>query len=237
MRLLNNTIGCLVWLVIVAFGCAQQLAAQSAAEDAGRPGKAVLLGAADRAIAIVERSSAEYLKQRECFSCHHQSMSIMALMDARSRGLKVDMANLHQQVKRTLEHLKRGEADYRQGKGQGGGVDTSAYALMALAAAKVPPNETTDAVVHYLLQIHSAKKHWSVTGDRPPTQSKDISTTAGAMRSLAAYFRSVDSQAAHAPLDQLAKRVSDCDLWLAKLQPTETEERVFGSLVPSRASI
>ena len=190
--------------------------------------------AATRAIQIVEKSSAEYLKQRECFSCHHQAMSIFALMDARAHGLKVDMQNLHQQVRRTREHLERGQADYRQGKGQGGGVDTAGYALSALSAAGLPRNETTDAVAHYLLEIHSAKKHWACSSNRPPTESSDISTTAMAMRGLATYFNPQDLESAEgtraidrtAP-ERLRKRIEDCDQWLAKQKPADTEERVF----------
>ena len=193
--------------------------------------------AAARAIQIVEKSSAEYLKQRECFSCHHQAMSIFALVEARSRGLQLDMPNLHQQVRRTQEHLERGKADYRQGKGQGGGVDTAGYALSALSAAGVPRNETTDAVAHYLLEIHSAKKHWACSSNRPPTESSDISTTAMAMRALATYFNPQDLESAEGTrvidrtaTERLRKRIEDCDQWLTKQKATDTEERVFSHL-------
>lgn len=238
----------LLWLSVLApIACGQaDQPGVTAPGDATEspPNHAQLQSAAQRAIQVIERSSAEYLKQRECFSCHHQAMSIMALMEARPRGLKIDMHNLHQQVQRTVEHLKRGEADYRQGKGQGGGVDTSGYALSALAAAGVPRSDTTDAVVHYLLEIHSAKKHWSVTGDRPPTQSCDLSTTSVAMRGLAYYFDAANAIAGEKskgenensqntisaivrnPTELLKKRIEDCDVWLEKQKPANTEERV-----------
>ncbi len=233
------------WLLLAASTPAQETQPALRADDAQRTASRDSVGveqlriASQKAIQIVESSSAEYLKQRECFSCHHQAMSIMALMEARTRGLKVDMQNLERQVARTLEHLKRGQADYRQAKGQGGGVDTAGYALSALDAAKVPRNETTDAVTHYLLEIHSAKKHWSCSSNRPPTESSDISTTAVALRGLATYFNPSDIANSSAASDagsassvtprteQLERRLRDCDTWLARQSPADTEERVF----------
>ncbi len=197
------------------------------AKGDGEVDAAALRAATARAIEIVEKSSAEYLKQRECFSCHHQAMSIMALMEARTRGLKFDMPNLQAQVQRTLDHLRRGEADYRQAKGQGGGVDTAGYALTALSAAAVAPNETTDAVVHYLLEIHSAKKHWSCSSNRPPTESNDISTTAVAMKGLAKFAAPSIEKDKEEKKSKLVQRITDCDQWLARQKPSDTEERVF----------
>ncbi len=155
----------------------------------------------------------------------------MALTTAFDRGLQVDLPNLKQQVERTQTHLDRGAADYRQGKGQGGGVDTSGYALLGLWLAEVPQNETTSAVVHYLLQIHRDKKHWACTGDRPPTQTSDLSTTAVAMLGLEHYFDASPSELTPNPMNQFIKRISDCDEWLATQKPVDTEQRVFRLII------
>jgi len=197
------------------------------------------------ALKLIEYSSAVYLRERECFSCHHQAMSIMTLMLARQHSFQFDHANLTAQVTRSIEHLQRGEEQYRLGKGQGGGVDTAGYALLGLAAADYPPNKTTDAVVEYLLQIHAESRRWNCSSNRPPTEANDITTSTLALRGLAEFARSADgspqSDAVASATDakektasdtkdvaqRVAQRRSDCQKWLSSKEPVDTEERVF----------
>ncbi|MGN6544634.1 MAG: hypothetical protein ACTHK7_06275, partial [Aureliella sp.] len=173
-----------------------------------------------RALRLIEKSSAEYLRQRECFSCHHQALPILTFIEARNRGLSVDGENLARQVDRTVEHLRRGEEQYKQGQGQGGRVDTAGYALLGLAAAGYPPDHTTDAVVEYLLQANADKKHWVCSSNRPPTEANDITTSTLALRGLAAF--APESQA-----ERAGERREACEKWLADKTPKDNEERVF----------
>src|SRR4051794_20298932 len=57
--------------------------------------------ALEKAIPLVERSAAEYTRQRNCFSCHHQGMPAFALVAARAEGFKIDEAALQQQLEFT----------------------------------------------------------------------------------------------------------------------------------------
>ncbi len=109
MRSINYWMTNLLWLLLLTATTSAQSVDKPSTAQASSITSSDLKAAAQRAIKIVELSSAEYLKQRECFSCHHQAMSIFALMEARTRGLTFDMPNLHQQVRRTLEHLERGQ--------------------------------------------------------------------------------------------------------------------------------
>ncbi len=202
------------------------------------------------ALKLIEHSSAVYLRERDCFSCHHQAMSIMTLMLARQYSFQIDYANITAQVTRSIEHLQRGEEQYRLGKGQGGGVDTAGYALLGLAAAGYPPNKTTDAVVEYLLQIHAESGHWKCSSNRPPTEASDITTSALALRGLAEFARSADAspqsdavagdamvttkgakEKTASDIQGFAQRVAqrriDCQKWLSSKEPVDTEERVF----------
>lgn len=182
--------------------------------------KDTLVRHAQLSLQLIEHSSAVYLRERECFSCHHQSMSILTLMSARGRGLKVDHDNLERQVKRTIERLELGKEQYKQGQGQGGKVDTAGYALWGLAEAGLPPNSTTDAVIEYLLQTHKDDKHWVCSSNRPPTESSDITTSALALRGLSAF-------AAEEQASRVSERRQACAQWLAENPPRDTEERVF----------
>lgn len=177
----------------------------------------------DRAIKLIEHSSGVYLKERECFSCHHQAMSILTLVDARARGFEINHDNLVQQVKRTIEHLRRGEAQYKLGQGQGGRVDTAGYALWGLSAVQWPRDSTTAAVTEYLLQANASSRHWVCSSNRPPTEASDVTTSALALKGLSNYVEEID----HVRAD---KRRASCKTWLLGHDAKDNEERVFALL-------
>ena len=45
--------------------------------------------AAQRAIPLIEKSAAIYTQERDCFSCHHQALTVMTLSRAKLAGLSV----------------------------------------------------------------------------------------------------------------------------------------------------
>src|SRR5687768_16395210 len=57
--------------------------------------------AVEKALPLLEKSSAEYTRQRGCFSCHHQAMPVFALSIARAHGFPVDETNFQAQLKFT----------------------------------------------------------------------------------------------------------------------------------------
>ncbi len=176
-----------------------------------------------KGLKLIESSSAESLKQRECFSCHHQAMSILSLTAADRRGFVIDRENYLAQIQRTMEHLQRGKDQYLQGQGQGGKVDTAGYALLALAASRTHSNETTAAVVEYLLQSGKRQGYWDCSSNRPPTESTDITTTAVAIHGLQSYSSDIVRERSHAQLKSTKS-------WLEKFKPRDNEERVFALL-------
>ncbi len=86
----------------------------------------------ERALPLLEIASSGSADQRTCFTCHSQALPIFALTEAQRHGFHVDSENLERQIQHTIKHLERGREQYDQGKGQGGGVDTSGYALWSL---------------------------------------------------------------------------------------------------------
>src|SRR5688500_14413578 len=61
--------------------------------------------AATRAVRLIDRSSANFLTTRACFSCHTQTLSTMVLRDARKVGIEIDEANFTRQYRRAIEDL------------------------------------------------------------------------------------------------------------------------------------
>ena len=76
--------------------------------------------AATRAVRLIDRTSANFLTTRACFTCHTQTLSAMVLRDARDVGIEIDEANFKRQYERAIEDLSSTR------------VDAKGYALWAL---------------------------------------------------------------------------------------------------------
>jgi prenyltransferase beta subunit len=176
--------------------------------------------AIEKSLPLIEKSTAEYLKQRQCFSCHHQAMGVIALAEVRERGFKIDEENFTAQVDRVATHLKGGKENFLKGNGQGGQADSAAYALWTLAVGKQKADETTAAVAEYLLKRDKDTGHWRRSGNRPPSEASDFATTALAIRGLRDF--GTEAQA-----ERIAERKKQALDWLLKTKTVDTEDRVF----------
>jgi N-acyl-D-amino-acid deacylase len=176
--------------------------------------------AVQRSIPLIEKSAAEYRERRQCFACHHQALPVLMLTEARRRGFTIDEENLERQLDHTAAHLKRGEENYRSGQGQGGKADTAGWALWTLETGGRKADETTTAVVQFLLNWQADQDHWRAAGNRPPTEASAFTTTYVAVRGLAS-FGAAEQQ------DQIAKRRESALKWLLAAEPKDTEDRVF----------
>lgn len=145
---------------------------------------AKLNDAVARALALLETASAGSAEERTCFTCHSQAHPVLAIVEARRRGFRIDEANLARQVSHTAEHLNRGRQDYLQGRGQGGKSDTAGYALWTLEAGSFDNPETTGPVVTWLLGQQRAAGNWQRSSDRPPSEASHFATTYVALKGI-----------------------------------------------------
>ena len=176
--------------------------------------------AISNALPMLEAGSRGSADKRECFTCHSQAIPVFALLEAKRQGFNVSDENLSRQLKHTYDHLQRGLANYRQGKGQGGDVLTAGYALWTLDEGKWPADEVSDAVSNYLLDTQADLRHWRHRGSRPPTSGSDFTATYVALRSLHRF-------GANNQQEQIAKRMEQVAEWLSSTPAIETEDFVF----------
>lgn len=184
------------------------------------PEPAELRSAISKGISLIEASSKEYLKQRQCFSCHHQAMPLVTLSEARRRGFLIDEDNFQAQVERARRHLEGGKKQYFEGRGQGGRVDTAAWGLWALESGGYAPDETTAAVTHFLLNYQKKLNHWNPPGNRPPTGASRFASSYVALRGLD-HFGTSEQQ------EEIADRRDRIARWLESSDPKDTEDRVY----------
>lgn len=173
-----------------------------------------------KAVPLLENGAAGSAKERTCFTCHSQALPVFALAEARKRGFTINEEIFSSQITHTLEHLKRGVKGYREGRGQGGRVMTAGYALWTLEAGEWEPDETTEAVAHYLLEFQKKDRRWHQASSRPPSAGSDFANTYLALRALRHF--ATDAQQA-----DMEDRFADVGAWLLATPARDTEDRVF----------
>lgn len=205
-------------IALIACGALEPTAGLRA-ETPDRSPEAVRVAIA-KSLTLIEKSAAEYRRQRECFACHHQALPVITLKELREHGFLFDERDFRDQLKHTTEHLKRGRESYLKGRGQGGKADTAGWALWTLEAGGCPPDETTAAVTEFLLQWNSDSDHWRAASQRPPTEASEFTTTYVALRGLSTFGTPEQSE-------RIADRTQKALQWLLRAEPQDNEDRVF----------
>jgi ankyrin repeat protein len=176
--------------------------------------------AIERSLPLLQRSDARFIEKTGCVSCHHNTMTAMAMAIARAKRLPVDESIARTQ-RTTIASLLESQRELVR---LGGSFTTNAAsnALVGLAAEGYPADETTDAFAYYLRMQQLADGRWRNFGidHRPPIQGSDVEVTATAVRALRAY----------APVPQRAEYRRSVDravAWLMRLSPQTTDERAM----------
>src|SRR4051812_16913907 len=73
-----------------------------------------------RGLDRLEQGASGYTTRRQCFSCHHQAVTVAAFVAAKKRGLRVPDKVLAEQVEFTVESFRDRLASARKGTGIGG---------------------------------------------------------------------------------------------------------------------
>ena len=181
------------------------------------PSPEMVEAAIRKSIPMLERGAAGSAKQRKCFTCHSQSVPVLALVEARRRGFTIDADNLKLQLQHTAAFLNRRKAKLLQGKGK---TIIDGYALWTLEAGGWKPDETTEAAAGFLLENQKQTGHWSDPGHRPPSTGSDFTTTYVALHGLDA-FGTRDQE------PKIIARKKTVQQWLLSETPRDTEDRVF----------
>jgi ankyrin repeat protein len=173
------------------------------------------------ALPLLQQTSATFLTKSgsSCISCHHQSLPALALQLSRTHGFQVDEKQAKLQAETTQRQLAGRRERLLQGAGVADQLD-ACYWLLGLAAADVPRNGTTDALVHYLTLKQAKDGHWQTTLFRPPANDSDFTATALAVRGLQHF-------GPPGRVEEIAGRIAKARQWLLAAAPQTTEDRTF----------
>ena len=163
--------------LIVFLALSQSLAAQPPARTA-----------IDRALPPLQRSAAQFVANRSCFSCHHNALPILTLQMARERGFAIDPSVLSAIEDTTFTPLRATDAldQSIQAATLSDPTPNDSYLLMAAAAAGVDRNLSTAVRAKQLLGWQH-DGHWVTSDFRPPHSSSLFTATATAIRAIDLY--------------------------------------------------
>lgn len=184
-----------------------------------------LRSAVHRALQRIDAGAGRYPYHRTCFSCHHQS-AIPALAAARDRGFEIDAGTLFLQMEFTRETFRPKIEQVAKGQSVGGANTTVAYALMVLEAGGHEPDETTAALVRFLVARQANDGSWPAVTQRPPSEGSSFTNAALALRALRTYGTNDEAldPDERAKIETAWKRGRD---WLLAHEPKSMEDRVF----------
>jgi N-acyl-D-amino-acid deacylase len=181
--------------------------------------------AVHKGLARLEEGATSYTTHRQCFSCHHQSLSIAAFVAGQKRGFAVSGERLKEQVEFTLATFREKHPRLRKGEDVGGRSTTVAYALFTLQQARHPADDTTDALVEYLLVRQEKDGSWPAVTQRNPSEGSRFTNAALALEAMKHYApkdRTKDARAER--IDAAFRKGAE---WVKKNTPKDAEDRAF----------
>ena len=190
-----------IWICAVAIGAEPCSATQAAIE---------------RGLLVLERGAGAYPGNQSCFSCHHQTLPMLAMTTARDAGLKFNRELFDAQVKFTRKSFDERKARLSKGEHVGGRAATVSFGLWMLSLADESPDDLGAAMTAYLLSVQQSDGRWKPPSNRPPLEVSSVSCTvlsAIGMKRLA----SQDQQ------EQVAASITLAKAWLATA-PLEDQE-------------
>lgn len=192
------------------------------AEGAPEPARTAI----EKGLRRIEQGAASYITKRKCFSCHHQALPILTLSSAERRGFAVPAETLRRQIEFTLEAFKDKDK-IAKGKAVDGASTQAAYALYALEGARHPADQTTAALIRYLLVRQRPDGAWPALAKRPPLEGSLFTNAALALRALRKYGpgkEAKDAPELRAQVEAAFRKGRD---WLLDNEPVTTEDKVF----------
>ncbi len=141
---------------------------------------------------IVQKGAENYPKNRDCFSCHHQTLPMLAMHDASEAGISINEALMKDQVQFTRDLFEDRLDSITDGKSLGGRSLTAGYLLWSFELGGVPRDNFSDAFVSYILKQQKKEGNWDVQTNRPPSEESKIHTTYFAIYYMDYFARGAD---------------------------------------------
>lgn len=178
-----------------------------------------IVAAIERSVPLLEKAAHSYPTHRKCFACHHQTLPLLGIVEARRSGIKIDEKLAAEIADFTSQSFRGKIADLRVGENIGGKGLTVGYGLWTLHLAEAPVDDLSEAMVAYLLKTQGADGGWELHSIRPPAEESLVMCTVLAVRSLKEQSRGSQRDAADAAIAKARE-------WIATAKVESQEDKV-----------
>lgn len=192
----------------------------AAGSDARLPTPADLRSAVERGLVRVEAAAENYPNHRDCFSCHHQTLPVVAMGAARRAEVEVDADLLDATVEFSLDSFRAQRSALDRGTGVGGRNMTVGYGLWTFWDPARPGDDLTGAMADFLLKNQESDGSWDSNKGRPPLEGSAFTATTLALLGLESYLPGDRQAEAEAATERGLE-------WLRSATPATHEDRVF----------
>ncbi len=191
--------------------------------------------ALQRGLALIRTAAANWPKHKTCFSCHHQTLPMLGVIEAGRAGHAIDAEWLQTQSGITRAYFAERIDDMHAGDHVPGGATTTGYGFWALQLTQSPADATTQAMVAYTLQVQGTARlrgkepadldrvehgRWTTSCRRPPMQGSDVADTVLALLGMQTYATPEQRPA-------LEKSTTAALKWLAQAKLERQEDRIW----------
>jgi ankyrin repeat protein len=191
----------------------EEPASSAAARDAA--------AAVEASVAILQRTSADFLAKGGCLGCHAQHITGMAVAAAQAGGMKVNAALETEQARQSASLRGAVEQNLYQVVDPPSGVDSQQFSLMQMSGSGIAPSLSGDSLVFHIAAMQRKEGDWPNTGVvRPPLEDGGFQHTAKGIRALQLYL--IPGRRA-----ELERRIARAVAWLEKVTPRTTEDRTM----------
>lgn len=128
-------------------------------------------------LARLEKAAADYPTHRDCFACHHQTLPLFAAVEAHRAGLLASLDGWRPTLAFTEKSFDKRREGLAEGQHVGGRAATVSYGLWTYQLGNVAADETTAAMVEYLLRQQREDGSWKPPSNRPPLEKSAVSCT------------------------------------------------------------
>ena len=176
-------------LLSVCFGCFPLIATGS---DVLTSRSAI--SAVERGVRILEKAARNYPEHRDCFACHHQTLPLLAMREARAAGVSVDESVFRDTLDFVRKFFAARTSKMSEGENIPGRALMVAYGAFSFEVADVvPPTDVAQAMAKYVVWRQERDGRWKPSAIRPPSEQSEVSNTVLALRTLRA-LESADAE-------------------------------------------
>jgi len=177
--------------------------------------------AAEKSLTLLQECGPKFFAQSGCIACHQQSVTSLAVAEARQRGLPVDEKTAREQVHVTTLFIQNYREKFLERSDQPlSSAPSVGYVTLGLSAEKYPPDEITDALVVEMAGRQQTDGSWTAFSHRPPLEYSRVASTALAVRAMQLYGPPGLKSEFH-------ERSERALIWLTAAQPTSNHDQAF----------